>query len=218
MFYLHITMKILEKTQLYKAVKGNKTFLTLWKVIFNHNNKDREYFMVSRGETLVPHENKKPDAVVIIATMDAFDADGKIIESETRLVLTDEFRVPIGCREIGFPAGLIDDKDYTDGASIEDAAKNAAVREFKEETGLDLEVTSLSPVNLYSSAGMTNESITYVFGKASSVPNISNLEDSEDIVTILATRAYVQNMLYSKTLAFGKTAWPFLWAFSKNAL
>lgn len=209
-------MKIKDCVPIHKVGNGKRVFLTIWSLIFDHKGREGTYYMVARGENLVSHQEKKPDAVVVVATLDYTDSDGK---TETKLVLTSEFRIPLRTREIGFPAGLIDDNDYSNNASLREAAIKAAVRELKEETNLDLEVTDVSPPNLYSSAGMTNESITYVFGKAYGTPSQEHLEPSEDIETILATRSDVEAMLYSEgDFAHSKTAWPFLWAFAKNAL
>jgi ADP-ribose pyrophosphatase len=81
-----------------------------------------------------------PDAVVIVPYH----------TSENKIVITREYRVALADIEYGFPAGLIDD-----GESIEQAVR----RELKEETGLDLtRVINTSPA-LYSSAGMTDESV-----------------------------------------------------------
>jgi ADP-ribose pyrophosphatase len=133
---------------------------------------------------------------------------------ERRLVVTSEFRVPINCREVSFPAGLIDPEDYTDEASVCTAARRASVREMKEETGLDFTPTAVSPENLYSSAGMTNESVIIVFGVAQGTPSDEGNEACEDIATSLLTFAEMVEMMDNrKDVVYSKTAWPFLWAF-----
>lgn len=204
-------MDIKNAIPLYKAGNGKKVFLTLWARYFEHKGKQHEYFMVTRGEKIVPHEKKAPDAVVIVAKF--------FYNEEDHLVLTSEFRVPLGVRELGFPAGLIDESDYLGHATNQEAAARAAVREFKEETGLELEITEFSPPNLYSSAGMTNESVMYVFGKANGTPSKDYLENNEDIETLLVSRTEAAKLLCSdERFAHSKTAWPFLWAFAKNVL
>lgn len=163
--------------------KWLKIFSSSWE----HKGKQGRWMFSSRGEPVGPAE-KTPDAVIVAAIMNK------------RLVLTSEYRVPIVGREIGFPAGLIDE-----GELVEDAAR----REFKEETGLDLEVTHVSPSALYSSAGCTNESIQIVFGNASGSVSYDGNEGSEDIEVILAD--YKAVVEYSNTAApMGAKAWPIL--------
>jgi ADP-ribose pyrophosphatase len=169
--------------------------------------KEFGYFLCTRGEDVSPPEDKKPEAVVIVAVVD----DGK----EKRLVVTSEARPAIGCRELSFPAGLIDDDDYEDGVTIRDAACKAAIREMKEETGLTFAPTAVSPNNLYSSAGMTDESVIIVFGMAQGTPSDEDLEAGEDIETMLITWAEMVAMMDAPCFdfAYGKTAWPFMWGF-----
>jgi ADP-ribose pyrophosphatase len=104
-------------------------------------------------------------AVVIVATTE-----------DNKLVITKEFRVPLGGVEHGFPAGLID---------IGETPTEAATRELKEETGLDVErITSVSPP-IYSSAGLTNESVFIVRCVVSGEISSDGHESSEDITTEL---------------------------------
>uniref|UniRef100_A0A8C4R7D9 Nudix (nucleoside diphosphate linked moiety X)-type motif 5 n=1 Tax=Eptatretus burgeri TaxID=7764 RepID=A0A8C4R7D9_EPTBU len=55
------------------------------------------------------------------------------------LVLVKQFRPPLGCYTLEFPAGLMNS-----GESVE----SAALRELEEETGFVAEVTSVSPAAL----------------------------------------------------------------------
>jgi ADP-ribose pyrophosphatase len=134
------------------------------------------------------------------------------VTKDGRLVLTNEFRVPIGGYEISFPAGLIDEDDYK-GVNIKEAACRAAIREFKEETGMDFCPKEISPVNLYSSAGMTDESVCVVIGQASGEPNYDLQEASEDIEVMLLQKEELSEIMSDDTKLFSKVAWPFLWAF-----
>ena len=147
-----------------------------------------KYWISSRTDTPSQSpQDKKPDAVIICAVID-----------ESYLVLTSELRIGLGSYEIGFPAGLVDE-----GESPADAAK----REFREETGLDLEVTRVSP-NLYSSAGMTEEAVPMVYGKASGTVSDEYLERNENIIVILATPSFVQRVVAGEfDLAYGAKAW-----------
>ena len=51
------------------------------------------------------------------------------IDDADRVILVDQYRVPLGCRCVELPAGLVGDEE--DGETIE----TAAIRELEEETG-----------------------------------------------------------------------------------
>lgn len=204
-------MKILDTKPVYKAGKGGRVFLTMYERSYEHNGHEGLYFMVGRGEEIAPLAEKRPDAVVIVA-----------VHSEpnqpNRLVLTSEFRVPVGGRELGFPAGLIEQSDFDAAHDWQNAAKLAAIREVKEETGLIFQPIDASPPNLYSSAGLTNESITLVIGTATGTPCADGCERDEDIEVILATQEDLRRLMYSHDYAHSKTAWPFIWHFAQIGL
>jgi ADP-ribose pyrophosphatase len=149
-------------------------FLKMFQRKFEHNDKQSNWFFCAREDPPLPHAEKKPNAVVMIAEMShKFEGDTK---PKNCLVVISEYRIPISAREWGFPAGLIENG--------EDPEK-AAIREFKEETGMDFVPAYTSAPNLYSSAGLTNESTVLVFGTAMGVPSSDNLESLEDIETYI---------------------------------
>ena len=93
--------------------------------------------------------NMQPDAVsccVIVRTPG----------EEPRLLLTYEYRYPCGRFLLSPPAGLIDEEDR----GAEDALVRTAVREIREETGLEVKptdrVTVANPC-VFSSPGLTDE-------------------------------------------------------------
>jgi len=107
-----------------------------------------------------------PDAVVIVPYH----------LTHRKLVIIEEFRVPLGGYQYGFPAGLVDD-----GETIEATCR----RELREETGLALcRVLRQSPPVL-SSSGITDESVSMVFVECDGTPSNKANESSEDIQTVL---------------------------------
>ena len=140
-------------------------------------------------------------AVVIAATIE--DSDGV-----NRLVVIQEYRIPIEGYEIGFPAGLID-KDE----SPEDAIR----RELEEETGLKVEeIKHISPAVL-SSAGITDEAIHMAYVIVSGTPNKDKLESSEEIDTYLMDVDEVKDVMNSdgKNYVIGKSAYTIMRNFVK---
>jgi ADP-ribose pyrophosphatase len=115
-----------------------------------------------------------------------------------KLVVTEEYRIPIEDYHWGIPAGLIDDGEKPE---------ETAGRELKEETGFDMtEVVEVSPF-YYSSAGLTNEQKCLVTCKASGeASNIAN-EASEDIKIYLMDRDEVSKLLKRKNVNIGSTAY-----------
>ena len=91
-----------------------------------------------------------PDAVSCVVII-------KLPEEEPKLLLSKEFRYPVGQFVLSVPAGLIDPEDVDSGTPV----LTAAAREIEEETGLKIkENDRLEVVNplLFSTPGMTDES------------------------------------------------------------
>lgn len=119
-----------------------------------------------------------------------------------KLCLIKEFRVPLSGYEWGFPAGLIDP-----GEPIE----NAARRELKEETGLDIVKVLRTSPPVYNSAGVTDESISVMFVEASGTISKSGHEASEQIETFLLSMDEVKVLLDDKAKKVGAKAWIILY-------
>jgi ADP-ribose pyrophosphatase len=130
----------------------------------------------------------RPDAVVIIPFHKVKD----------RMVITREYRVPLNDYEYGFPAGLIEA-----GESVEQATR----RELREETGLTVSrFIKMSPP-IYSSAGMTDESVTMVYVECEGQPSSSANTELELIEVLLITPAEAFRMCNDPTLKFDAKAW-----------
>ncbi len=91
-----------------------------------------------------------PDAVSCFVIL---DTPGE----EAKLLLSYEFRYPTGRYLLSVPAGLIDREDEAE----QDPVYSAAVREIREETGLEVtegdRVFTVNPL-VFSTPGMTDES------------------------------------------------------------
>lgn len=116
-------------------------------------------------------KDDKVDAVVILAYH----------KEEKKLVAIRQFRIPLNNYVYELPAGLIDNND-----DIISTVK----RELKEETGLDLEevIENKMGQKLYLSPGMTDESVSLVYCTCSGEVSDENLEEDEDIETILLSK------------------------------
>lgn len=172
-------------------VKYKSKFLNVYEVVYkNKLNQDKKWFVASRKNIddykalLNKERNFAPDAVLIVGLCRE--------DNEDKIVLIKEYRVPINDYIYSLPAGLIDKGEdlYT-----------SAVREMKEETGLDLYDINkdLTVPNAFASVGMSDESLAIVYGKARG--HISNdfQESSEEIQTILVTREEAKKILNSKS-------------------
>ena len=140
---------------------------------------------------------QRPDAVVIVPFHTA----------RNRMVIIREFRVPLDDYEYGFPAGLVDK-----GESVEQAAR----RELMEETGLTVSrFIKVSPP-IYSSAGMTDESVAMVYVECEGEPSNSANTDSEIIEIQLISPDEALDLLSDSTLKFDAKAWLVISQFAEN--
>ncbi|MFZ0612233.1 MAG: NUDIX hydrolase [Desulfobacterales bacterium] len=139
----------------------------------------------------------RPEAVVIVAW---HTGQGKI-------VITREYRVALAGDEYGFPAGLVDQ-----GETIEAAAR----RELYEETGLTVtRVLETSPP-VYSSAGMTDESVAMVYVDCDGELSTAGNEGIEQIEVILASAAEVARLCADPALKFDAKAWLVLRGYARH--
>ncbi|AQQ70130.1 ADP compounds hydrolase NudE [Limihaloglobus sulfuriphilus] len=180
----------------YKIEKlTDSKWLNLYEIEYKHNNRSGKWLMSSRKETPI-EKAAAPDAVVIIPLIDT--------PRGRRLVITKEFRVPIGGYEYGFPAGLIDP-----GESVEDAAG----RELKEETGLMLKCVKHTSKPVFSSSGMTDESCIMAIVEAEGEVSNKYLKGNEDIETLLMSVEDLSALLQSDKFVAAK-AWGILYHFA----
>ncbi|KAI0846490.1 NUDIX hydrolase domain-like protein [Daldinia vernicosa] len=112
--------------------------------------------------------------------------------ASTMLVI--QYRPPLDSYTVEWPAGLID---------AEETAEQAAVREFKEETGYDCRVLNISPVQAadpgMSDANMQMAMVEVQLGEGDEEPE-QRLEDGEHIqrVVVPLSELYDRLVEYSK--------------------
>jgi ADP-ribose pyrophosphatase len=97
------------------------------------------------------------------------------VTSDEEIVLVEQYRKPVGSLVIELPAGLVGDHVDPDESILD-----AAARELEEETGYaasQMEVLMTCP----SSAGMSDEMISFVLAKGLTRVGPGGGDDSEDI-------------------------------------
>jgi len=146
--------------------------LNLYRTRYEDRNGDsKNWVFASRQDPprLLSGAWQEPDAVVIVPYHVA----------RQKLVVIEEFRVVLGGYQYGFPAGLVDP-----GETVEDTCG----RELFEETGLSLARVLRQSPPVYSSSGMTDESVSIVYVECDGMPSNAANESSEDIRTVLVDR------------------------------
>ncbi len=139
----------------------------------------------------------RPDAVVMVPYH----------TEKNKLVIIREFRVPLADYQYGFPAGLVDD-----GETVEMSVH----RELREETGLSVtRIHRISPP-VYSSSGMTDESISMVYVACEGEMSNQWNADSEDITPLLVSPDEAGRLCADKNAKIDVKTWLVLSAFSET--
>ena len=177
-----------------ECMTPDSKWLKLWEVKYrlDGDTEERAWTFVSRRDKPEAIESReKADAVVIIPFVD------------DKIVVIKEFRAPLGGYEYGFPAGLLEEGE---------SPATVAHRELEEETGLKVSSVKMVSPPLFSSAGLSDESTSLVWVQAEGEISDRNLEEGEDIKTMLLTRAELKKLLERKgeykNAKFGCKFWP----------
>jgi ADP-ribose pyrophosphatase len=115
------------------------------------------------------------------------------ITADRQIVLIEQFRIPVQCRVIEIPAGLVGDEVAFHGESLTETAR----RELLEETGFHAEsVTKL--LTTPTSAGMTSEFLHLFLATGLSREHAGGGVDGEDIVVHLVPLASLRPWLAAR--------------------
>lgn len=157
---------------------------------FDTRGREKIWSFASRNDPpkCVSGDFDVPDAVVIVP----------FHTQKNKLVIIKEFRVPLGDYQYGFPAGLVDA-----GETIETSVS----RELMEETGLTVTgIDRISPP-IYSSSGMTDESISMVYAKCAGKPSNHGNTGSEEIETLFVSSGEAKVLCADKGAKIDVKTW-----------
>ena len=177
-------------------------WLNMFEVAYvDEDGRHRSWQIASRSKApkCITGKYNMPDAVVIVPFHTA----------ENKVVIIKEYRVPLADYEYGFPAGLIDP-----GETIEQTTR----RELQEETGLIVTRFLKISAPVYSSAGMTDESVAMVYVECNGQPSTAGNTSSELIEVQLVSRTQASRMCENPTLKFDVKAWLVLVRFSEKGI
>lgn len=176
--------------------KESGKFITRYDVKYiTNDNTQKIYEIISRNHNMDTYEalhGENPDSVVVIAT----DENGE------KILINREFRMAVGDWVYNFPAGLIDEGEKPE---------ESAVRELREETGLELYEIDDFIGPSYSAVGFSNEINVCVVGKARGeiAPSDSALEEIE---AGWYTKSEIRELLKTKRFAARTQAYCYLWS------
>lgn len=182
----------------YKGIRkvNEGKFITRYDLEYEtKDHKKKVYEIISRDKNIDSIDtlrNNHTDGVVIIMTD----------EDDEKILLNKEYRMSVGGFVYNFPAGLIDD-----GETPEQAAR----RELKEETGLNIIQIEDQLFDSYSAIGFSNETNAVIIGKAEGTfaPSTSTLEE---IYAGWYTKAEVRELLKYKHFAARTQAYCYMWS------
>jgi ADP-ribose pyrophosphatase len=166
-------------------------WLNLFEVEYEHSSGKlgKWQFASRRAQPALSIEPLKPDAVFIVPLLQTPDGH--------RLVMTKEFRVPLGDYEYSCPAGLKEADEEID---------TTIRRELAEETGLTLtKILATSPVTV-TSAGLADETAVIAFVECEGTPHTRNVDGLEEIEVLVLGYEEVQTLRKSSAKLSAK-AW-----------
>lgn len=160
-------------------------FLNLYHIdARSKSGKEFDYYFASRNDeqTIKAVKNHNdPEGISVYALCK---------DNPGLLVMIRQFRYPLNDYIYEIPAGLVD---------ADETPTESAIREMKEETGLNLEVyeggDSCFRNPFFLAQGMTDESGVMVYGYVTGEICDQGLEDGEDIEVLLVDRVMAREIL-----------------------
>lgn len=192
-------------------------FLNVFEVDFkDRQNNDKKWIVASRmpqdkyiDKIMNKTDKDRVDAVIIVGYKDTGDESNQEIfpQNQDSLVVIREFRIPINDYIYSLPAGLVDPGDDI---------YETAIREMKEETGLDLISIDKDRTchKAYASVGMSDESLAIVYGRVGGILSNNYMEDTELIDPMYMTREEARKLLAKKDVNIDIKAWLILKEFA----
>ena len=122
-----------------------------------------------------------------------------------QLAIIREFRVALGGYQYGFPAGLVDP---------DETIQEAASRELAEETGLRVVGFLASSPVLFTSSGITDESVVMVYLDCTGTPSDAGNSPSEQIETHFVSPTEAKGLCQEESALMDVKTWLVLASFS----
>ncbi|MBR5348276.1 MAG: NUDIX hydrolase [Lachnospiraceae bacterium] len=171
-------------------------FITRYDVTYEtEGGHEKVYEMISRDPNM-DSENALRRGKVDAVVMAIFDESGE------RILLDREYRLAVGGWVYNFPAGLID---------ADETPEQAAVRELREETGLELYAIEDVIGESYSAVGFSNEKNITIVGRARGTFSESTSE-YEEIRPGWYTKEEVRELLATEAFAGRTQAFAYVWS------
>lgn len=180
----------------------NRQHLNLFSISYvDRHDQDKSWKIASRKNIpkCVSGEFDLPDAVVIVPYH----------KKKEKLVLISEFRVALGGFQYGFPAGLVDKNE---------SVETAGARELKEETGLTVTRVLKKGPTVYSSSGMTDESIAMLYVECDGSASKTGNESSEEINTFFVSTKEAAELLRQPLYPFDVKTWLVVSFFAEHGI
>lgn len=174
-------------------------FLRVYDFIYRNNaNNLKTYEVISRDDILGIEDVSMNDAMAVVLFV--------LNKDHTKILLNKEFRMAVNNYVINMPAGLIE-KDE----SIEETA----IRELKEETGLDLiKILDIMPPS-YSAVGVSNEKTICIICEAEGIIG-GNPEPDEDIQAFWVDKSEAEELYNNKNILLAARTQMLLYMWFRN--